>query len=142
MAKLPGADLGQQLRAFADKTGEKLEDVDRAFKLGLFNRVVSMTRVADPSTWKRPDPTYLGGTMRGNWQVTTGQPASAFIEGQRNTVAVLPADEGAKIAPFSRTYLTNNTPYVRVWEEVDGMVARGVSDARRQLEKAVRDAQD
>lgn len=144
MARLPGKTLGEQLRAFADKTGEKLEDVDRGFKLSLFNRVVRRTRVADPSTWKRPDPTYLGGTMRGNWQVTTGSPAGAFLEGRRVTegnFTLLP-EEAGKITAFSSTWLTNNTPYVRVWEEVDGMLGLGIADARRILDEAVRDAQD
>jgi len=131
------ADFGAQLQAIADKTGERLEDVDRAFKLQLFNMVVRNTRVADPLSWKRPDPTYLGGTMRGNWQVTTGAPAQTFIEGRRNTAAVMPGSESAKIQPFSETWLTNNTPYVRVWEEEDAMVGRAIADARRQLARVV-----
>lgn len=129
--------FGAQLKAFADKTQEDLGDVDRAFKLGLFGRVVQRTRVADPASWKRPDPTYLGGTMRGNWQVTTGAPAGSFKEGSRNTGTALPASEAAKIKPFSATFLTNNTPYVLVWEERDAMVSLAMADARRQLEQAV-----
>lgn len=132
--------FGAQLKAFAEKTGEKLEDVDVAFKLSVFNRAVRYTRVADPSTWKRPDPDYLGGTMRGNWQVTTGAPAPAFLEGVRNQAQALPSGEAAKIQPFSSTFLTNNTPYVRVWEERDAMVGRAIADARRALAEAVRQA--
>lgn len=132
------ASFGAQLQAFADKTGEKLADVDRAFKLGVFSDVVRLTRVADPSSWKRPDPTYLGGTMRGNWQVTTGAPATAFIEGRRNTGTALPAGEAGKIQPFSATWLSNNTPYVMVWEEVDGMVGIAIAQAKNRLAEAVR----
>lgn len=132
--------FAQDLRKFAEKTNEKLEDVDRAFKLALFSEVVRNTRVADPASWKRPDPTYLGGTMRGNWQVTTGAPAQTFIEGQRNRSQVLPADEQAKILAFSATWLSNNTPYVLVWEEQDAMVGRAIAGARRTLSEAVRDA--
>lgn len=132
--------FADDLQAFARKTGETLSDTDRAFKLALFDRVVRNTRVADPSSWKRPDPTYLGGTMRGNWQVTTGTPAQSFIEGQRNTNAALPADERAKVAPFSVTWLSNNTPYVLVWEEQDAMVGRALAAAQRALREAVQDA--
>lgn len=131
------ASFAAQLQAFADKTNEKLEDVDRAFKLSLFNRVVANTRVADPSTWKRPDPTYLGGTMRGNWQVSTGGPVTDFIEGQRNFTFALPEAEAGRIQAFSSTWLTNNTPYVFVYEELDAMVGKALADARRALEEAV-----
>lgn len=133
------ASFGAQLQAWARKTENKIEDVDRAFKLELFGMVVQRTRVADPSTWKRPDPTYIGGTMRGNWQVTTGAPARTFIEGRRNQTPALPASEAGKIQPFSSTWLTNNTPYVMVWEENDAMVGASIADARRILAKAVSD---
>ena len=131
------ADFGSQLNAFANKTNEKLEDVDVAFKLGVFSDVVRLTRVADPASWKRPDPTYLGGTMRGNWQVTTGAPAPSFIEGRRNTNSALPASESGKIQPFSATWLTNNTPYVLVYEEIDGMVGIAIAQAKNRLSEAV-----
>lgn len=131
------ASFGEQLNAFAEKTGERLEDVDRAFKISLFGRVVRRTRVADPLSWKRPDPTYLGGTMRGNWQISTGRPIAEFIEGRRNLTAVLPASETGKIQAFSSTWLSNNTPYARYYEEIDGMVGGAIADAKRALAEAV-----
>ncbi|MEO1108264.1 MAG: hypothetical protein AAFX90_10110 [Pseudomonadota bacterium] len=136
------ASFAAQLKAFAEKTEQKLEDVDRAFKLELFTLVVQRTRVADPSTWKRPDPNYLGGTMRGNWQVTSGAPAASFLEGVRNTGIALPATQVGQIEPFSSTWLTNNTPYVLVYEELDAMVGASLADARRILAEAVQDAGD
>jgi len=130
--------FAEQLQAFAEKTDNTLRDVDVAFKLSLFNRVVRKTRVADPASWKRPDPDYLGGTMRGNWQVSTGAPSGAFLEGVRNTAFALSAGEAGKITPFSVTYLSNNTPYVLHWEEQDAMVSLAIADAKRALEEAVR----
>lgn len=121
-------DFGADLKRFADKTEEKLEDVDVAFKLGLFNRVVLNTRVDT-------------GRMRGNWQVSTGAPAggeTGRLQSEANTV--LDASEAARIAPFSATYLTNNVPYAFVWEERDGMMGRAIAEARQILEEAVRDA--
>lgn len=116
--------FGAQLWAFADKTEEALEDVDVAFKLGLFNRITQRTRVDT-------------GRMRGNWQVTNGVPA-ATENGRLQQAGGIPQSEIARIQPFSRTFYTNNVPYVLIWEERDGMVGSAIADARRQLEAAVR----
>lgn len=129
--------LGQQLQAFAAKTGGTLEDVDVAFKLGILNRAVKLTRVADPATWKRPDPTYLGGTMRGNWQVSQGAPASGPELPRKNTGFNADPTETAKIRPFSKTYFTNNTAYFPVWNERDGTIAKAIASARAALRTAV-----
>lgn len=132
--------FGAQLRAIAEKNKQKIEDVDRAFKFGLFGMVVRNTRVADPGSWKRPDPNYRGGQMRGNWFVGDGAPVDRFIEGLRNTSTALHSAEATKIKPFTVTYLTNTTPYVRVYEEKDAMIGLAIADARRQLEKVAREA--
>lgn len=120
------ASFGAQLQAFADKTGEKLENVDRAFKIGLFDRVVSNTRVDT-------------GRLRGNWQVTTDTPAVGELDRLQPAGGLSPA-EAAKVQPFSLTILSNNLPYAMHWEEQDAMIGRAVADAMRQLEKAVREA--
>lgn len=128
--------FGAQLHAFAKKTGDKLEDADVAFKLGLFERVIRNTRVADPMSWKRPDPTYRGGQMRGGWQVTA---AAVFREGFLNITRNLPAEEVGKIQPFSVTYLSNAVPYAPYWEEETAMMGRAIADAQRALAEAVND---
>lgn len=134
--------FARDLRKFAEKTGEKLEKVDRAYKLALFGRVVRGTRVADPSTWQRPDPDYRGGTMRGGWLVSTGTPATGMKSDFRNTSEDLPAAEVGKIQPFSLTYIANNVPYVLVYEEKDGMVRGAIAAANRQLAEAVARVKD
>lgn len=120
-------DFGQQLLRFAEKTKENLEDVDVAFKLSLFNRIAALTRVDT-------------GRMRGNWQVSTNTPAAGET-GRFQSAANAQIDpaEVAKILPFSATYLTNNVPYILVWEEQDGMVDRARADALRILNEAVQD---
>ena len=128
------------LRKFAAKQGERLETVDRAFKFGMFGDVVRNTRVADPMSWKQPDPDYRGGTLRGNWQVSTGTPATGYTPGKLNTGEALPAGEAANIKPFSLTYLANNVPYALVYEEKDGMVRGAIARANRRLREAVADA--
>lgn len=121
------AKFGAQLRAFAEKTGERLEDVDVGFKLSVFNRAVSYTRVDT-------------GRMRGNWQVSTGAPARGETGKLQPVSVALDPAEAAKILPFTVTYLSNNVPYILVWEEQDGMAARAIADARAILNEAVRDA--
>ena len=129
--------FGVQLQMFAQKTGATLADVDVGFKLSLLERVVRNTRVADPATWKRPDPSYLGGTMRGNWQITSGAPASGPELPTRNTSLSPDPSEVAKIQPFSKTFLTNTTSYFPVWNEVDGTIPKAISNARAALRRAV-----
>lgn len=119
------ASFAAQLQAWANKTERRLEDVDRAFKLELFNQVVLTTRVDT-------------GRLRGNWQVSTGAPAVTEIE-RFQKAGGLQAGEVAKIQPFSSTWLSNNLPYAMVWEQRDGMVGGAVAMAQRALAKAVQD---
>ncbi len=119
------SDFGAQLQAFARKTGRRLEQVDLAIKLSLFNRVLANTRVDK-------------GRLRGNWQVSTGIPAAGEIE-RLNPAAGLTPDEISKIQPFSNTILTNNLAYARVWDENDAIISRAIADARAQLARLVAD---
>ena len=121
------ASFGEQLRQFAEKTEADLELVDRKFKLDLFSDVILRTRVDT-------------GRMRGNWQVTTGAPARNELKRTRKRATTLAPADIAKIEAFSSTFLTNNVPYVRIWEERDGMVGGAIARARQILDEAVRDA--
>lgn len=134
--------FGAQLQAFAEKTGGTLEEVDVSFKLSLLNRLVRLTRVADPMTWKQPDPTYRGGTMRGNWQITSGAPASGPQLVRRNTGLQADPAEAAKIMPFSKTFLTNTTTYFPVWNERDGTIPKAIANARAALRRAIAEAKN
>lgn len=122
------ADFGKQLLAFADKTGEALEDVDRGFKIGLFNRAVLNTRVHT-------------GRLRGNWQVSNGVPASGET-GRFQKIGGLDPSEAAKILPFSVTYLTNNVPYALVWEVRDGITGRAILESTTALTEALANAKN
>lgn len=122
------ASFAAQLHAFAEKTSEKLEDVDRAFKIGLFNRAVINTRVDT-------------GRLRGNWQVSNGAPASGET-GRFQRIGGLEPSEAAKIQPFSVTYLTNNVPYAIVWEERDGITGRAILESTTALTEALANAKN
>jgi hypothetical protein len=117
------ASFAAQLQAFADKTGEKLERVDVAFKINLFDRAVQRTRVDT-------------GRLRGNWQVTTGAPAPGVIDRNQQAGGLI-GQEAGKVEPFSVTYLTNNLPYAIVYDEIDGIIAGAVADAKAQLAEVI-----
>lgn len=129
------ASFGAQLQAFADKTGKKLEEVDRSFKLELFDRVVRRTPVDT-------------GRLKGNWQVSTGAPAQGELQrfARNGDQKIQPQvglnpQEAAQIRPFSETWLVNNLPYARPIEERYGMLVAGIADALRRLEDEVRKVQ-
>ena len=114
----------QDLRRFADKTGETLEEVDVGFKLAILSDVVRNTRVDT-------------GRMRGNWQVTTGSPAVGETGREQPTSIEVPPEEVAKIEPFSSTWITNNVPYAVVWEERDGMLGLALANAQANLRRVI-----
>lgn len=121
------ANFGDQLRRFAEKTGEELADVDVGFKFGVFNDAVRLTPVDT-------------GRLRGNWQITNGAPAQGVLA-KFDTAegAPLPMAAMAEIRPYSVTYLTNNVEYGPYVEEKQGFVGRAIANARARLEQAVRD---
>lgn len=52
-------------------------DVDKTIRgswLSFAGRVIKSTPVAAPELWKNPDPSYVGGTLRGGWNVSIGAP--------------------------------------------------------------------
>lgn len=116
---------------FAKKTKSTLDEAARAIKINLFTRVIRDTRVDT-------------GRLRGNWQTTTGAPAT----GQLERFDKVPqysrggsAEDDAVSVPRGDTvdYLTNNLPYAEVWEERDGMIAKNVADIQRIVKETVRD---
>lgn len=113
--------FASDLRLIAEKTGKRLDQVDRGFKFRIFNGVARDTRVDT-------------GRMRGDWQVTQDMPAtgpSGVVDPTpRGTGGLRPAELN-KIESFSNTFLTNTVPYALVWEERDGMIATALADFER-----------
>lgn len=118
--------FGQQLKDFAEKTGQELEDVDVGFKFALFNRVVRGTPVDT-------------GRLRANWQITNGAPATTAIAAFDEVAEGTPLDQSAEllIKPFSVTYMTNNLIYAVPMEERYQMVGRAIINARAALARAI-----
>lgn len=57
---------------FIEKAKAAPEQVVRKVGLSIGSRLVDMSPVADPDTWKNPDPTYVGGRFRANWNLSFG----------------------------------------------------------------------
>lgn len=93
----------------------KIEDAVRVIKFEMFNEAVRRSIVDT-------------GRFRGNWQITTGQPASGEID-ITGTEDELAAAQSIKIwdhledNPYAtKTWLSNNLPYAGVLDERDGIV--------------------
>lgn len=90
------------------------EKVVRGTLIGMGSRIIKQSPVADPSSWKRPDPSHVGGRFRANWQFSIDAPASgagqAPDQSAGNANAQLLASAGKMVAG-NTFYMTNNVPY-------------------------------
>ena len=92
-------------------------DVDKRIRGGFLEfsgLVIKSTPVAAPETWINPDPTYIGGSLRGAWNVSVGQPDFS----NDGTIDKTGASTIAKAAVSAKNwkvgdplYLTNPLPY-------------------------------
>jgi hypothetical protein len=114
------------LQKLCTKGGHDLGELAKAIKIEAFSGIVSDTRVADPSTWKNPVPGYVGGRLRGNWQIQENTQASGELERTDPSGAAVTSEVNAKSTEDGLTYFVNNLPYAAVYEEKDGMVQRNV----------------
>lgn len=112
---------------WARKTNRNLDETVRGIKINLFNGVIMDTRVDT-------------GRMRGNWQTSTGKfiPNSIGRLDKAGSQATQEVEQTVQASTVD--YLSNNLPYVAVWEERDGMVkknmARIVTNIRNEVAKA------
>ena len=119
------------LDKLADKLGKEIDTVVRAIKIKTFNGVIRDTRVDT-------------GRLRGNWQITTGQPAGGEVE----TINNIPQGEDGgsaqtdvikTVKPNTFDWLTNNLPYAAYWEGRDGMIDKNVARLQRNIKEALND---
>ena len=124
------------VRSFSKKAGRSMEQTARGVELRLFRAVIMDTPVLD-------------GRLRGDWQTTTGSPASAENgrtdkDGSATTAemeSIVQAIEGGSV-----TLLSNNMPYAyRVefdgWSHTkapEGMLRRNVARFKRLFEEEAR----
>lgn len=108
------SNFSANISAFAKQAGADLGSTCRAIKMNLFSGVIMDTRVDT-------------GRLRGNWQTTTGTPASGEIDRLDPSGTATVAEVRAGVTPDDVDYLTNNLPYAEVWEDRDGMVAKNAA---------------
>lgn len=126
-----------QLGRFKKKALEDTERARREILLRTFRAVIYDTPV-------------LEGTLRGNWQLTKGQPASGVVNVSGRTAGakimphIISGLEGSKFG--DTVYLTNNLPYAYPiefygWSKVKapaGMVRKNVVRLNRIAEAVAR----
>ena len=107
----------------AKRANATLDEFVRAVYIELFSSTILDTRVDT-------------GRMKGNWQTTVGAPATDTIDRLDKTGAETIRDMVSKIGGVNEvTYLTNNLPYVGVWEQRDGMVAKNIARIETNIRK-------
>ncbi len=90
------------VQAWADKAGKGYEQMARAVLLQATAQIIERTPVKS-------------GRARGNWQATTGSPATGVTDAEDKDGSTTQAAAGETIqdAIGSEFYLTNNLPYIR-----------------------------
>lgn len=104
----------RDVAAFAKQAGLNLGQAARAIKIEIFSDCIRNTRVDR-------------GRLRGNWQTTTGAPASSATERLDPSGAQAISDVRAKVSDFGVDYLTNNLPYAAIWDQRDGIRSRAIA---------------
>jgi len=90
------------------------ERVVRGTWLGLVGRIIKSTPVANVSLWENPDFGYVGGSLRGGWNVSIGAPdftETGIIDtnGRGTQAKASAAMDGYRVG--NPLYLTNPLPY-------------------------------
>lgn len=117
--------FSNQINRIAKKINADIEDVALVSKLELLNQISEGTRVDT-------------GRARGNWQTTSDSPAEGTLNRLDPTGEKVKAEALAKTEPIGVTYYTNNLPYIKKLEEMDGMVISAVANINRNIRNAAR----
>ena len=112
------------LNKLAQTLNKEIDQVVRAIKINTFNGVIRDTRVDT-------------GRLRGNWQTTTGQPATKQIERLDKTGVQATQEVAKNVKPDTIDWLTNNLPYAEYWEGRDGMIDKNVARLQRNIKEAI-----
>jgi hypothetical protein len=105
------------LSKFIAKAKGNAEQIAQKVGADVLASVVNRTPVGNPSLWKsKPPKGYVGGRLRGNWNVSFGAPdlsTSSVTDAQGaptigKGVAVLSGTKGDSVI-----YIMNSLPYVR-----------------------------
>lgn len=140
--------------ALGFKLTQRIEGIKRSMNRVTYEAVAAMvirfdevSPVADAMLWARPDPKYVGGQFRGNWQLGVNQQPTGWLPGKIDPSGVETVSENIAKIPAAASrghkyYLVNNTPYGRYLE--DGSVQMKVYPmhfvlrAKREFNQVVR----
>lgn len=122
----------------------------RATAIDMFGTIVEMTPVGNPKLWKsKPPKDYTGGSLRANWQLTLGRPATGTVKEKDDSKDGSPtkAKVNRGIAKFKNggMFLTNNLPYAervaRGWstQQPNGWIERVVAGFQKAVNKAAKE---
>ncbi len=108
-----------------EKTGDSRGEASRGIKLALFQHSIEDARCDT-------------GRLKGNWQTSTGSPATGIIErldNEQGSAAI--AQAASTVTEFGVDYLTNNLPYAKKWDDVDGTVDKAFARIDRNIQEVV-----
>lgn len=140
-----------QLKAFADKTNKKANDVVGLVTVKIAQRLDQRSPVGDASYWKnKPPKGYVGGRFRGNWQLgvgaipagETGRIDPSGGETVSAIIATIPTQPAGTVM-----YLANNVPYAQRIEEgwsrqaPEGLVALTAMEFQQVVDEAAQQVQ-
>lgn len=121
--------FGDDMVKWAKKVGKTTDQACRGVKLGILSNIVLNTRVDT-------------GRARGNWNVSDGSPDMSISDATDKGGGATISKGMGEIKAFSKTYISNNLPYIEVLEEKDGMVATTLARAERIVRESVAEAKE
>lgn len=140
------------IAGFVKKAGGNVEKVVQKVGADILASVVARTPVGNPSLWKNKPPNgYVGGRLRGNWNVSFGAPdlTTTVVRDQSGGPTV---SRGIGILTNwngeADIYVMNSLPYVRTIEYEGhskqapaGMVRITVTEFQAFIQKAIAEVQ-
>lgn len=106
------ATFAAELDAFGAQVEVDAVKLKRTVALEVLRGAVLGNPVGQPRLWKRPAPKdYVGGHSRGNWQMTSGEPANGEVPRRSPGEALAEAD-GVDVDLERTIWITNNAPYI------------------------------
>lgn len=115
--------------ALGFKLTKRIDGITRSMNRVTYNSVAAMvirmdevSPVADAMLWKRPNPGYVGGQFRGNWQLGVNYQPAGWLPGKIDPTGIETVSENIARIPAAASrghkfYLVNNTPYGRYLED-------------------------
>lgn len=107
--------FGLDIARFVEKAKVAPEQVVRKIGLDIATDIVMKSPVAEPSKWKNPDPSYVGGRFRANWNVAFGRidtlTTPSTDRGGSKTIERIRIQLNGWKPEAGAIYLTNSLPY-------------------------------